>query len=162
MSSAGPIEIYGKVCPSKSFNSPLTSLVSFSVDKPSTLDFTSVRASLSRIVTLALDSDPSLVPISCKSLVIADADDNRNSGSVGVNPSTHGDNVPDISAGADEEATRDPDDFRFWSESQAERISKAIQEAFAVELTQEVIIADANVSALANRILVSRNLLSSG
>lgn len=68
-------------------------------------------------------------------------------------------NEPSIT---DEDTVRDPDDFRFWSEDQAERISKAIQEAFAVELTPEVIIADANVSALANRILVSRNLLSSG
>ena len=65
-------------------------------------------------------------------------------------------------SGADEDTVRDPDDFRFWSEDQAERISKAIREAFAVELNPEVIIADANLSALANRILVSRNLLSSG
>lgn len=63
---------------------------------------------------------------------------------------------------ADEDTVRDPDDFRFWSEDQAERISGAIQEAFAVELTPEVIIADANVGWLAKRILVSRDLLSSG
>lgn len=55
---------------------------------------------------------------------------------------------------------RDPDDFRFWSERQAKRISVAIKQAFGVELTPEVIVADANLSALTNRVLLSRELLS--
>ena len=55
---------------------------------------------------------------------------------------------------------RDPDDFRFWSERQAKRISLAIEQAFDVELTPEVIVADANIGALANRILTSKELLS--
>ncbi|KAJ3537122.1 hypothetical protein NM688_g6733 [Phlebia brevispora] len=113
MSLAGPIEIF--------------------VDKPSTMDFPSVRSSLARIVTLCLDSDPSLVPLSCK-------------------PASEGNETETLG--------RDPDDFRFWSERQAKRISVAIQQAFGVELTPEVVIADANLSGLANRILISRDLFS--
>ncbi|KAI0092346.1 phosphatidylethanolamine N-methyltransferase [Irpex rosettiformis] len=113
MGLVGPIEIY--------------------VEIPSTVNFTSVRSSLARIVTLCLDSDPSLIPTSCKS------------------PST---NVEE------EEDSRDPDDFRFWSEDQAVRISKSIQQAFDVELTPEVVIAEANLSTLTNRVLVARELFS--
>ncbi|KAI0742935.1 phosphatidylethanolamine N-methyltransferase [Daedaleopsis nitida] len=99
------------------------------VEKPSQLDFPSVRSSLMHIVPLCLDSDPSLVPQSTK-------------------------------ADASPEDGRDPDDFRFWSERQAKRISLAIEQAFDVELTPEVVVADANITALANRILVSKELLS--
>lgn len=106
-------------------------LTTFTVEKPSSLDFDSVRSSLIRIVTLCLDQDPSLVPLSSK------------------------ENVSEA-----ESDGRDPDDFRFWSERQAQRISVTIQQAFGIELTPEVIIADANVSALANRILLSHDLLS--
>ncbi|KAF7795113.1 hypothetical protein EIP86_006259 [Pleurotus ostreatoroseus] len=113
MSLVGPIEIY--------------------VDKPSSLDFASVRASLSKIVTLCLDSDPSLIPLSARA---------------------------ETGSEVAEAEGRDPDDFRFWSERQAKRISVAIHQAFGVELTPEVIIADANISALANRIIVSRDLFS--
>lgn len=105
------------------------------VDQPASLDSSSVRSSLSHIVTLCLDSDPSLIPESCKESPI------------------------DASAPEDQMG-RDPDDFRFWSEAQAVRISKAIQQAFGVELNPEVIIADANLGALVNRILVARDLLS--
>ncbi|KAI0369352.1 phosphatidylethanolamine N-methyltransferase [Pilatotrama ljubarskyi] len=105
------------------------------VDKPSTLDFASVRKSLMHIVPLCLDNDPSLIPQSCK----ADQDP---------------------SAPENAEDGRDPDDFRFWSERQAKRISLAVEQAFDVELTPEVIVADANLSALANRILVAKELLS--
>ena len=101
-----------------------------SVDPPASLDFQSIRWYLIHIVTLCLDSDPSLIPQSCK-----------------------GDT-------AEAEDGRDPDDFRFWSERQAKRISLAIEQAFDVELTPEVIVADANIGALANRILTSKELLS--
>ncbi|KAJ3491905.1 hypothetical protein NLI96_g367 [Meripilus lineatus] len=116
MSLDGPIEIY--------------------VDIPADLDFSSVRSCLMRIVPLCLDSDPSLIPVSCKS--------------------SQGDTTP-----TEDEQVRDPDDFRFWSERQAKRISQAIQQAFGVELTPEVIVADANLGGLANRILVSKELFSS-
>lgn len=57
---------------------------------------------------------------------------------------------------------RDPDDFSFWSEQQAKRISTAIKQIFGVEYAPEVIVADANLMALANRILVSKEILSTG
>ncbi|KIP06876.1 hypothetical protein PHLGIDRAFT_30282 [Phlebiopsis gigantea 11061_1 CR5-6] len=142
MSLAGPIEIY--------------------VDKPSSLDFTSVRSSLSRIVTLALDSDPSLIPVSCKPVTLSGSDSSETIRQGRSDVQAEHSSSPIAPLSTDEDTARDPDDFRFWSEDQAERISKAIQEAFAVELHPEVIIADANLSALANRILVSRNLFSSG
>lgn len=98
------------------------------VDVPETLDFISVRNCLKRVVPLCLDSDPSLVPASCQE---------------------EDDTMP-VYAGA-----RDPDDFRFWSERQAKRISVVIEQAFGVEYVPAVIISDANLTALANRIVVS-------
>ena len=86
-----------------------------------------------RIVVLCLDSDPKLVPLSSK---------------------------PPGTQTSEEDEGRNPDDFRFWSEKQAKRISLAFKQSFGVELTPEVIIADANLSTLANRILVARQLLS--
>ena len=64
------------------------------------MTFDCVRATLMRHVVIALDSDPSLVPFS----------------------SLPSDTVV--------EDGRDPGDFRFWSEWQAERIAKAIQQVF--------------------------------
>ncbi|KAG9084240.1 phosphatidylethanolamine N-methyltransferase [Ceratobasidium sp. 370] len=116
MSIAGPLEIY--------------------VDKPATLDFDSVRNSLIRIVTLCLDSDPSLVPLSSGIVVATSSDSTSN------------------------HRSSDPDDFRFWSERQAKRIAGAVRTAFGVEYAPEVIVADANVTALANRIVNSLELLA--
>ncbi|CAE6382178.1 unnamed protein product [Rhizoctonia solani] len=121
MSIAGPVEVY--------------------VSKPETVDFDSVRQTLLRIVTLCLDSDPSLVPLSA-----------------GINyaPSDH-DSAPRNTASS---ALRsDPDDFRFWSERQAKRITAAVRAAFGVEYSPEVIVADANVTALSNRVVNSLKLL---
>ncbi|KAF9810132.1 hypothetical protein IEO21_07115 [Rhodonia placenta] len=115
MSLDGPFEVY--------------------VEKPSAMNFGNVRSSLMHIVPLCLDSDPSLIPLSCKT-------DGQSSDVQG------------------EDEGRDADDFRFWSERQAKRISVAVKQAFGVELTPEVIVADANLSALANRILVTRELFS--
>lgn len=86
-----------------------------------------------KMVVLCLDSDPSLIPASASS-----------------DPTEDGP-LP---------ASRDADDFRFWSERQAKRIATAINEAFDVEYAPEVIIGDANISSLANRILESREILS--
>lgn len=99
------------------------------VDIPETLDFVSVRNCLKRIIPLCLDSDPSLIPISCQQ---------RDDGEA-----VNGD-------------ARDPDDFRFWSERQAKRISMVIEQIFDVEYVPAVIISDANLTALANRIVVSK------
>ncbi|KAI5119700.1 hypothetical protein M0805_003584 [Coniferiporia weirii] len=114
MSLDGPIEIY--------------------VDPPASLDFQSVRWYVIHIVTLCLDADPSLVPLSSKPPGTVSSDDDALSG-------------------------RDPDDFRFWSGKQAARIALSIKAAFGVEYDPEVVVADANVSALTNRILVSKQLL---
>jgi len=90
----------------------------------------SVRDCLKRIVPLCLDSDLSLIPISCQPGV-------------------------DESAAIDAD-TRDPDDFRLWSERQAKRISIVIEQIFGIEYAPEVIIGDANLTALANRVVVSK------
>jgi phosphatidylethanolamine N-methyltransferase len=164
MSSTDPVEIYGALC--------IDLVDDFSdtvvVDKPTTFDFSSVHSSLSHIVTSALDYDPSLIPISCKgkfkisaivqeikSIAVTSDDsassDSEKSDTVAFTGSTET---------AEDDSPRDPDDFVFESEAQAVRMSKAIREAFDVELTPEVIIADANLTALANRILTTRDLLS--
>lgn len=90
-----------------------------------------------RVVPLCLDSDPSLIPLSCKS-------------------SPNGDGT----ASPTETDERDPDDFTFWSERQAKRICMAIKQTFDVEYAPEVVVADANLTALANRILVSKEILT--
>ena len=93
------------------------------------LDFLSVRNCLKRVVPLCLDSDPSLIPISCQ----------------------ESEEVTGVDGGA-----RDPDDFTFWTERQAKRISMVIEQIFEVEYVPAVIISDANLTALANRIVVSK------
>lgn len=95
------------------------------------MDFAAIRTCLKRIVPLCLDSDPSLIPLSC------------------LPPGERGD------------GGRDPDDFRFWSERQAKRISMVVEQSFGVEYATEVVVADANLTALANRILVSKEILDS-
>ncbi len=60
----------------------------------------------------------------------------------------------------DTDEDRDPDDFSFWSERQARRICNYIKQAFDLEYAPEVVVADANLTSLANRILVSREILS--
>ena len=97
------------------------------------MDFFPVRECLIRIVTLCLDSDPSLIPLSAKTLECVDAEAMEG---------------------------RDPDDFHFWSTHQAKRICAAIKQAFDVECAPEVVVANANVSALANRILISKEILT--
>ncbi|KAF8228726.1 hypothetical protein L208DRAFT_226283 [Tricholoma matsutake] len=54
----------------------------------------------------------------------------------------------------------DPDDFTFWEEQQAKRICLAIEQVFGVEYAPEVVVADANLTALANRILLSKEILT--
>lgn len=110
------------------------------VNKPTSLDFTSIRDCLTDIIPLCLDNDPRLIPLSCHG--------------------THDPSV-DTTEGDISDDTRDPDDFRFWSERQAKWICTAIEQAFNVEYVPEVIVADANLTRLANRILVSKQLLVS-
>jgi phosphatidylethanolamine N-methyltransferase len=113
----------------------------FPVNKPPQLDFESVRHTLLRIVTLCLDSDPSLAPLSAG---IEPTPPSQDSNSRPTHPTS---------------VRSDPDDFRFWSERQAKRITGAVHAAFGVEYAPEVIVADANVTALANRVVSSLKLL---
>ncbi|KAG6862958.1 phosphatidylethanolamine N-methyltransferase, partial [Blastosporella zonata] len=75
--------------------------------------------------------------------------------------SEDGDGISEPPSVIDDDPDRDPDDFSFWSEKQAKRICAAIQQAFDVEYVPEVVVADANLSALANRILLSKEILTS-
>ncbi|KAG8991267.1 phosphatidylethanolamine N-methyltransferase [Tulasnella sp. JGI-2019a] len=118
------------------------------VEKPASLEFDSVRSTLMKMVVLCLDSDPSLIPTSA-------APGSANSSTERSHSASS--DSSDTSSSSD---LRDGDDFRFWSERQAKRIAVAIEEAFDVEYAPEVIIGDANVSSLANRILASRQILS--
>lgn len=118
------------------------------VDRPTEVNFTTVRESLKHIVPLCLDSDSSLIPLSCKQPAEgAEVPPNLNS-SLNGHP------------GHSEPEDRDPDDFSFWSERQAKRISVAVKQIFDVEYAPEVIVADANLTTLANRILVSKEMLT--
>ena len=169
-------------------------LITGAVEKPAILDFPSVHSSLSRIVTNALDSDPSLIPISCKGkfnisfsnienpehpghpehlknpeaifdkngqIPSGDSEHvNHSDGSGGDPGNTNNSGTSPVPPDSGEDPLRDPDDFVFESEAQAVRMSKAIREAFDVALTPQVIIADANLSALSRRILITRDLLA--
>lgn len=128
------------------------------VDKPAKLNFQTVRKSLMRIVPLCLDSDPSLLPISCKGPLTARPDDPDGSYWKGGEDIVHSPEELDV----DEGDQRDADDFTFWSENQAKRICGAIEQAFGVEYAPDVVIADANLTTLANRILLSKEILTSG
>jgi phosphatidylethanolamine N-methyltransferase len=99
------------------------------VDRPERVDFESVRTALAHVVPLCLDGDPSLIPNST-----AGAEDGDETGG-------------------------DPDDFRFWSARQAWRIARAVREMFGVEYAPDVVVADANLTALAERIVASRKLM---
>ncbi|KAL0057796.1 phosphatidylethanolamine N-methyltransferase [Marasmius tenuissimus] len=100
------------------------------VEKPTELTYESIRSALERTIPLCLDSDPALIPMSC--------------GGNGSSEETDSD--------------RDPDDFSFWSEKQAKRICGAIRQMFGVEYAVEVVVADANLGALAKRILAERRM----
>ncbi|KAL1410788.1 phosphatidylethanolamine N-methyltransferase [Vanrija albida] len=58
-----------------------------------------------------------------------------------------------------DDTLQDPDDFVVMDEEQSKRITKLIEWAFDVELNPDVVIADANVGALARRVLGARNLI---
>lgn len=132
LSFDGPFEVYGK-CRTISRYIPESEQCPSAVSKPTALDFPSVRECLVHIVPLCLDSDPYLMPLSC------------------------GGTQEPADSGSD--VSRDVDDFSFWSERQAKRICSAIEQAFGVEYAPEVVMADANLTALANRILVSKQML---
>ncbi|CDW99371.1 hypothetical protein, partial [Sporisorium scitamineum] len=53
----------------------------------------------------------------------------------------------------------DADDFTIWDRTQATRISTGIKWAFGLELSPEVIIAEANVNKLATDVVQGRRVL---
>jgi len=118
------------------------------------VNFTTVRQSLKHIVPLCLDNDPSLIPLSCKVPKESSKDD--------AVPTLDSEPLSVLEDDAVHQDDRDPDDFSFWSERQAKRICSAIKQIFDVDYAPEVIVADANLTTLANRILVSKEILSSG
>jgi len=134
----GPIEIAGTFPPSlpRFFGQWY---INVPVDRPEKVDFESIRATLAHVVPLCLDGDPSLIPSST-----AFASDGN------------GDGVDGASDGGD------PDDFRFWSERQAVRIARVVRAIFGVEYAPDVVVADANLTALARRIVASRKLMQGG
>lgn len=133
MALVSPFDIYGTLLPHRKTGS--TNLL-FAVSKPSALDFTNVRTCLLNIINICLEADPSLVPASASSDTVALGNNSSNVGN-----------------------SEDSDDFRFWSEKQAKRIATCIHEAFGVEYASSVILADANVTTLTNRILATKELL---
>ncbi|KAJ6492894.1 phospholipid methyltransferase-domain-containing protein [Mycena vitilis] len=120
------------------------------IEKPSELTFESVRENLMRVVPLCLDSDASLIPSSCKTPATPPRTPRQDDTSGGRTTPQDDDSSDD----------RDPDDFTFWSEKQARRICSAIRQTFEVEYAPEVVVADANLSALARRILISKEILT--
>ncbi|ORY33351.1 phospholipid methyltransferase-domain-containing protein, partial [Naematelia encephala] len=103
-----------------------------------------VHETLVNIVTLSLDSDPKLIP-ACAASVTNDDTSSRDEDSL-----------------ASLEDDRDPDDFTIMDENQARRIVSLCEEAFGVELSMDVVVADANVGALARRVLGARSLKAGG
>ncbi|KIY68946.1 phosphatidylethanolamine N-methyltransferase [Cylindrobasidium torrendii FP15055 ss-10] len=156
MSMDGPIEIY--------------------VDQPATLDYETVKEGLMKVVPLALDEDPALIPISCRvrdgsgmgmSTTIDEEDEHDLTGAMTPKLGSKAFGGVDGDAGRSDEVPtsvpsddgRDPDDFTFWSEKQAKRIAVAMKQMYGVDYTAEVIVADANLGALARRVLVSKEVL---
>lgn len=125
------------------------------------------------IVTLSLDADAALVPQSAKTKkasFIASFDDafDAQSGPLGAgdkgNVSHGAANAEDGHSSPDgdpvEQDDRDPDDFVIMNEQQAKRIIALCEHAFDVELSTDVVIADANVSLIAKRIMGARSLIT--
>jgi phosphatidylethanolamine N-methyltransferase len=113
-----------------------------------------------RIVPLCLDSDPSLIPISCRQLTTLSFENETSSGT--STPSSSSSSSSSSSGFTDDSGLedRDHDDFSFWSERQAKRICMAIKQIFDVEYAPEVVVADANLTTLAKRILLSKEILT--
>ena len=58
--------------------------------------------------------------------------------------------------------SEDPDDLVFWRHDQVRHIAAGIQDAFGVEFSPEVIVADANLATLACNIVAARQLMRAG
>ncbi|KAG8856563.1 phosphatidylethanolamine N-methyltransferase [Serendipita sp. 411] len=154
----------------------LVGTIQIYLDRPDALDFKSIRQWLLKIVMLALDSDPSLIPKSSLETIshaaiqqrlpaLLSREFNGSTTSLATaTPSSMSTHSPGTSVGSSSGTPNlshdiHDDDFRFWSERQAKRISWAISQVLNIDFAPEVIVADANITALTRRILASKELL---
>lgn len=127
-------------------------------------------------MSLSLDSDPKLIPKSANIPAFnmprrASLAHNRHAASttlrdVEEEPPTEGEQTPTsepISSHPDsppdgDGLSDDPDDFVIMTEKQAQRIVNLCEMSFGVEISKDVVVAEANVGALARRVLGARSL----
>lgn len=112
------------------------------VEHPSNpLNHTSVYSTLLPLITRALDSDPQLVPETAWPLLKEDEQ-------------------PDEKTKAEIHAKRtDEHDFVLYENDQAERIASILKESTGIEMSSDVIVAEANLARLARTIIESQKLL---
>lgn len=110
------------------------------VDKPvNPVNYASVYSTLLPLVTRCLDSDPQLVPETAWPLLKEQ---------------------PDESTKAEIHAKRtDEHDFVLYTNEQAERIAMVVKESCGIELTSDVIVAEANLAKLTRSVVESLKLL---
>ena len=153
------------------------------VDRPDSLTYASIYEWLRRVVCLALDSHPSLIPRSAMSPnanPISQVSPSEDSLLLESPPASPSRDLYDpasptspfstersLSGGSLDSPSRparkyQDDDFRFWTDSsgkrtvrQAKRIAYAVEEILGIRLKPEVILEYANVRALTRRILRS-------
>ncbi|KAL7413484.1 phospholipid methyltransferase-domain-containing protein [Mrakia frigida] len=134
------------------------------VPRPSDpISFDSVHDILTRIITLALDSDPTLVPAIARPSLLP----------VPTAVPSHlvGEDEPEVESEIDTQSAsvqiqsqlvdpaHDPEDFIIMYANQAKRIVSGIQEAFDLDYAAEVVLAEPNVEDLARKIVESRRIL---
>lgn len=125
-----------------------------SVSTPTDDSFRAIHLTMLNIVCLSLDSDPNLIPKAARPVLSPNP--HTSDGAPRANSSDPSPGVPE------DEGGRDHDDFVIMSETQAKRIVSLSEIAFGVELSADVVIADANVGTLARRVVGSRSLLGGG
>jgi phosphatidylethanolamine N-methyltransferase len=131
------------------------------VNKPVDGSYAATRSTVLNIVCLSLDSDPTLEPKSAKQLPHHYAEGNYQEEDDPTPPSSaHRQDFASIQEINESETDIDEedDDFIIMSEKQAKRIVNLIQAAFEVDISMNVVVAEANVGALARRILGARSL----
>jgi phosphatidylethanolamine N-methyltransferase len=109
------------------------------------------------LVSLALDEDISLIPHNARgrslSSATAEVSPSTPRGLQAIDPTT-----ARLPTAPMEDSVGDPDDFNIMEEKQAKRIVSMIEQSFGIELSTDVVIADANVATLTRRVLGARSL----
>lgn len=103
-----------------------------------------VYSTLSRLVTFSLSIDPKLAPHNAPSLDLVTRVHPEESSAVDT---------------SDRSEALDPDDFTLMDRDQAKHVAYALSEAFDVEINPEVVVADANVTKLTERVRATREVL---